>query len=184
MIKLKYRNEGSIKELSEFILKGFEESKKDEIVFCGIGTDKCIGDCLGPMVGTMLLDAGVNMKVYGTVDTPIHALNIDKRAREVYNDHPNAFIIGVDACLGEKDSIGEIHVRDSAIRAGKGVGKALPEVGDYSIVGIVDSSDCSEFFSQRSIRLAFVMATAKVIVNIIKEVDNQYKKSKERSNKR
>ena len=41
--------------------------------------------------------------------------------------------------LGDINSIGEIHIRNYAIHPGKGVGKSFPDVGDTSIIGIVDS---------------------------------------------
>ena len=61
--------------------------------------------------------------------------------------HPNSNIIGVDACLGDTENIGEIQARNYPIHPGKGVGKTLPKVGDVSIIGIVDSSDNSELFT-------------------------------------
>lgn len=93
-------------------------------------------------------------------------MNIDERLNEIYSNHPNASIIGVDACLGDEDDIGEIRIRDYAIHPGKGVGKELPEVGIASVIGIVDSSDNAEFFFSRSIRLSFIMDMAKIISKI------------------
>jgi putative sporulation protein YyaC len=135
---------------------------KNTIIVC-IGTDKCIGDCLGPLVGSILTENFFPLPVYGTLSSPIHALNIDERLNEIYTKHPNASIIGVDACLGDENDIGEIRIRDYAIHPGKGVGKELPEVGVASVIGIVDSSDNAEFFFSRSIRLSFIMDMAKII---------------------
>ena len=80
---------------------------KDTVIVC-IGTDKCIGDCLGPLVGSILTENFFPLPVYGTLSSPIHALNISERLDEIYSTHPNASIIGVDACLGDEDDIGEI----------------------------------------------------------------------------
>ena len=136
--------------------------KENTIIIC-IGTDKCIGDCLGPLVGTFLEESSFPVPVYGTLESPIHALNIDKKIDEIKKLHPQATIIGIDACLGDANSIGEIHVRDYPIHPGKGVGKSLPEVGVSSIIGIVDSSDNAEFFTSRGIRLSLVFEMARVI---------------------
>ena len=108
----------------------------------------------------------------GHYHLPIHALNIDERLDEIYSNHPNASIIGVDACLGDAEDIGEIRIRDYAIHPGKGVGKELPEVGVASVIGIVDSSDNSEFFFSRSIRLSFIMNMAKIISRVFIESYN------------
>lgn len=137
---------------------------KNTIIVC-IGTDKCVGDCLGPLVGTLLLEKNFPLPIYGTLESPIHALNLDKKLKEIKKLHPNASIIGIDACLGDSKSIGEIHCRDYPIHPGKGVGKSLPDVGIASIIGIVDTSENPELFTTRSIRLNLVFKMAKVICN-------------------
>lgn len=157
--KVNYKSPLAYVDIAMFIKDYISENT---VIVC-IGTDKCIGDCLGPLVGTFLKDSFFQLPVYGTIESPIHALNIDKRIDEIKKLHPNASIIGIDACLGETKSIGEIHTRDYPIHPGKGVGKSLPDVGNASIIGIIDSSDSSEFFTSRSIRLYLVMEMAKVI---------------------
>lgn len=149
---------------------------KDTIIVC-IGTDKCIGDCLGPLVGSILKDSLFPIPVYGSIDAPIHALNIDKKLSEITRAHPNAYIIGIDACLGAESSIGEIHIRNFAVRPGKGVGKSLPDVGSKSIVGIIDSNENPELFYTRSIRLSLVLSMAKVISKGIVHGYYEYKNS-------
>ncbi|WP_294379160.1 spore protease YyaC [uncultured Clostridium sp.] len=144
---------------------------ENTVIVC-IGTDKCIGDCLGPLVGSILTDNNFPLPVYGTLNSPIHALNIDQKLKEIQSIHPNSAIIGVDACLGNQEDIGQIRTRNYAIHPGKGVGKDLPEVGIASIIGIVDSSENSEFFFSRSIRLSFVMDMAKTISKAFIEAFN------------
>lgn len=157
--KVHYRSALAYYEIAE----GIKDFIKDNTAIVCIGTDKCIGDCLGPLVGTILEENLFPLPIYGTISNPIHALNIDKRLEEINKLHPDACIIGIDACLGENKSIGEIHTRDYAIHPGKGVGKTLPDVGMASIIGIIDSSDNADFFSSRSIRLSLVLDMAKVI---------------------
>lgn len=157
--KVNYKTKLAYYEIAEFIKKYITTNT---IIIC-IGTDKCIGDCLGPLVGTFLEESSFPIPVYGTLESPIHALNIDKKIEEIKKLHPNSTIVGIDACLGDANCIGEIHVRDYPIHPGKGVGKSLPEVGIASIIGIVDSSDNAEFFTSRAIRLSLVFQMAKVI---------------------
>jgi len=168
-------NESSINLNSKFPYNLILEIKsyitENTVVVC-IGTDKCIGDCLGPLVGSILTENFFPLPVYGTLSSPIHALNISERLDEINANHPNASIIGVDACLGDEEDIGEIRIRNYAIRPGKGVGKELPEVGVASVIGIVDSSSNSELFFSRSIRLSFIMDMAKIISRVFMEAYN------------
>lgn len=135
---------------------------KNTIIVC-IGTDKCIGDSLGPIVGSILKEMNLPIPVYGTLENPIHALNLKDKLSEIKKLHENKNIIGIDACLGSEEDIGSILIRDHPIYPGKGVGKDLPEVGHMSIVGIVDSSKKNELFSNRNIRLSFIVNMCKTL---------------------
>ena len=157
--KIHYTNSDSYIEVA----KKINDYIKDTTIIICIGTDKCIGDCLGPLVGSLLVESNFPLPVFGTLESPIHALNIQDKLDSIYKSYPNSTIIGIDACLSDEDSIGEIHIRDYPIHPGKGVGKTLPEVGDYSIIGVVDSNDNSLIFTNRSIRLYLIMEMAKII---------------------
>lgn len=160
-VRTKYKNPMGYYEIAYF-LKNF--ITQNTIIIC-IGTDRCIGDCLGPLVGTFLKEKNFPLAVYGTLSDPIHALNIDKKLTEIKALHPNSTIIGVDACLGDYDNIGEIQARDYPVHPGKGVGKTLPDVGECSLIGIVDSSDNNELFTNNNIRLDLVINMAKTITH-------------------
>lgn len=162
-VKSYYKSPLAYYEIAYFLKDYIDENT---IIVC-IGTDRCIGDCLGPLVGTMLKDSSFPLPVYGTISDPIHALNIDKKLVEIKAVHSKANIIGIDACLGDSNSIGEIQARDYPIHPGKGVGKSLPDVGKASIIGIVDSSDTGELFTNRNIRLNLIMDLSKVVTQAV-----------------
>lgn len=173
-VKVHYKSVLAYYEIAYF-LKDYINN--NSIIVC-IGTDRCIGDCLGPLVGTLLKERNFPLPVYGTISDPIHALNIDRKLTELKATYPKSNFIGIDACLGDENSIGEIQARDFPIHPGKGVGKSLPEVGESSIIGIVDSSENNEIFNNNSIRLDLVINMAKTIVNslvhscYLKEINN------------
>ncbi|ERI89456.1 putative sporulation protein YyaC [Clostridiales bacterium oral taxon 876 str. F0540] len=162
-VKTHYKNPLAYYDIANFLKDYMDENT---VIVC-IGTDRCIGDCLGPLVGTFLKESFFPCPVFGTISEPIHALNIDKRLLEIKTLYPRGNILGIDACLGDGDSIGEIQARDYPIHPGKGVGKSLPDVGRASVIGIVDSSDSSELFTNRNIRLDLIMNLSKVICRSI-----------------
>ena len=172
--KINSKSDLAYYEVAEFMS---EYINSNTIIVC-IGTDKCIGDCLGPLVGTMLKEKLFPLPIFGTLNYPIHALNLDKELKQIKLLHPTSNIVGIDACLGDIHSIGEIHTRNYAIHPGKGVGKYLPDVGDTSIIGIVDTSDASEFFTSRSIRLNLVFEMAQVTSSGLIEAYNIFSKTK------
>lgn len=153
------------------IVKSYLKSGKKEFVVVNIGTDKCIGDCLAPLVGTLLQEMGYK-NIEGTLDNPIHALNIATNLSTISFKYDDPFILGIDACIGDSNDVGKIQLRNRPLRPGKGVGKKLPEVGDMSIVGIVDDAELCSNFVQRPIRLSFILQLAKRVVKCIEEVYN------------
>lgn len=164
-MRVRYFDSNAVKDISSYIYQFFNDRT---IIVC-IGTDKCIGDCLGPLVGTLLVKSNFSYPVIGTLENPAHAVNLDGVIKNINQKYPNPFIIAIDACLGHNDYIGDIQVKLGPVHPGKGVGKALPNVGDISIVGVVDSIDVSDIFSIRSIRLNLIMKMAEVISSAIIE---------------
>lgn len=158
-IKIHFQDKYGVSLLSENLSKKF---KPNTIIIC-IGTDRCIGDALGPLVGTLLIRANFKYPVYGTLKNPIHAINLKEKVKKIRDIHKNPNIIAVDACLGDQKYIGNIQIRHSPILPGKGVGKNLPSVGNISIVGIVDKFTTDDFFPIHNIRLSLVIEMAEVI---------------------
>ena len=44
------------------------QNKDNNIVFCCIGTDRVIGDCIGPITGSLLKGVDKNFNVYGDLN--------------------------------------------------------------------------------------------------------------------
>src|SRR3954447_9090991 len=66
------------------------------IVIVCIGTDRSTGDSLGPLVGTLLEEKNPNsFYVYGTLEDPIHAVNLAEKLKEIKEKHFHPFIIGI-----------------------------------------------------------------------------------------
>lgn len=131
-----------------------------------IGTDKCIGDSIGPIVGTLLKEKGYT-NVYGTLSEPIHALNIKDKIPSILENHKDNIILAIDASLGHKSNIGKIYFKNDPISPGAGVGKKLPQIGDFAINGVVDDCDIDTLFNDRTIRLSMVYDMSKAIANIL-----------------
>ena len=136
-----------------------------EIIVLCVGTDRSTGDALGPLVGTSLAHAAV--PVLGTLMDPVHAGNLEVRVKEVPQ---GAFIIAVDACLGERATVGNINILPGPLHPGAGVGKELISVGDMHISGVVDVGGFMEYLTLQNTRLAFVMELAELIAEAIEAV--------------
>ncbi len=159
--------------LGHHILRLLEEqffSEQTLVVLC-IGTDRATGDCLGPLVGEQLssrLQISKNHTpcfVYGNLESPVHAVNLEDTISDIYNDFEHPYVIAVDAALGINTHIGYATISPNAILPGKGVQKNLPAIGDLSITGIVNLSGFSGTSLLQSTRLFTVMKLSKMISN-------------------
>jgi putative sporulation protein YyaC len=162
-LRVNYNETDSVELISQHLKKFFN---KRVLVMC-IGTDKCIGDCLAPLVGSILIKKNFSCPVIGTLDNPVHAINIEGIIKKTLQEYPEHLIIAIDACIGFQEYVGDIQIKSSPIFPGKGVGKSLPHIGDISIVGVVDTFDNSDLFSIRNIRLSFIMNMAEKIANAL-----------------
>lgn len=133
-----------------------------------IGTDRFTGDCLGPLVGTLLKEKSIKLDVYGTLDEPIHGQNLNYKLaaiKERYKEN----IIAIDACVGPSSKLNEIIFEHKPLTPGKGVGKNLGEIGNKRFVYVVNISDEYSLFNIKEARLNKVYTAAKNMAAMILE---------------
>ena len=141
-------------------------NKKRPIIFLCIGSDRSTGDCLGPIIGYKLqFLKRKNFYIYGTLENPIHAKNIDVILKRIDENFENPFIVAVDACLGSFQNVGKVIIKNEPLTPGSALNKSLPSIGDMSITGIVNISGNFEFMVLQNTRLYTVMALADSISN-------------------
>lgn len=107
-----------------------------EIIFCCIGTDRVIGDCVGPITGS-LLKKEINNKIYGTLEENLTFHNIDKQINKIKEENKNLYIIAIDAALSNKKNIGKIFIDDNGICIGKGLKKERANIGNLGIKVVI-----------------------------------------------
>lgn len=183
MIYIDYQVDHAVEELKKEIATKIKKVKKEIVIIC-IGTDRSTGDSLGPLVGTFLKEElSEEYVIYGTIDEPIHAQNLELTLEEIEEKHPDKFVIAIDACLGHLKTVGKIKVNKGALRPGAGVNKELPSVGDIHIFGIVNVGGYMEVFVLQNTRLKLVYGMAKVISKgLSKALIEKKAKDKEKNN--
>ncbi|WP_406566351.1 spore protease YyaC [Jeotgalibacillus aurantiacus] len=147
------------------------------IVFVCIGTDRSTGDSLGPLTGSLLEKRKLpHFFQYGTLKEPVHALNLEEVIERIRFLHHDAFIVGIDACLGHFKNIGYLEVGDGPVRPGAGVHKELPATGDIHIIGIVNAGGFMEHAMLQNTRLYLVNEMATMIADAIHYSNILYRK--------
>lgn len=136
----------------------------DGLVLLCIGTDRSIGDALGPLTGTLLYEQGPwPFRLMGTLEHPVHAGNLGETIALIERDYRSPVIVAVDACLGRTESVGYIGIGKGSLRPGAGVNKMLPAVGHLYVTGVVNVGGFMEYFVLQNTRLSLVMRMAKFL---------------------
>ena len=168
--------------ITDIELREIIHSTEKDVIFLCIGSDRYIVDSLGPLVGSMLQKNTISSyHVYGTLDRPVHALNLEETLKEINKQFPGSLIIAVDACIGERKDVGRVIIEKGPLFPGKAMNRQLAAVGDYHIKAVVshiDKRDPDHFFE--SLRLHTVMTMVQKVSALIvscttheKEKNNQ-----------
>ena len=141
-----------------------ENGKTAGVLLLCIGTDRSTGDSLGPLIGYKLNEMGIeHIDILGTLERPVHAMNLDTYQTILKLRYSNHVVIAVDASVGNIEHIGYVTLGKGALKPGLGVSKELRAVGDIFITGIVGSCGNYDPLMLQSIRLSVVMRMADCI---------------------
>lgn len=84
--------------LNQLIAEAMAEKQKAGVIFLCIGTDRSTGDSLGPLVGHKLRKCRLKKAaVIGTLDKPVHAMNLEVYAAYIRTHFPDHVIVAIDA---------------------------------------------------------------------------------------
>ncbi|MGM8212856.1 spore protease YyaC [Virgibacillus sp. W0430] len=145
-----------------------------EYIALFIGTDRSTGDALGPLAGSFLSKLNPkHMTVYGTLASPVHAVNLQEQMNTIFNTHQNPFIIAIDACLGKSSSIGQLIAGTGPVKPGAALNKPLPPIGNIHLTGVVNISGFMEYAVLQNTRLSLVYEMAEQIAITLHTIDRQ-----------
>ena len=133
-------------------------------VFLCIGSDKVSGDALGPVTGSLLLKKKKELHVLGTLDHPVHALNLSDTIRDIRHSFPGKPIVAIDASLGIREHLRYLTIGRGSLKPGAGVHKDLESVGDIFLTGIVAKAGPFAGLALKAASGAMVLAMAEVMV--------------------
>ncbi|CAG7654135.1 spore protease YyaC [Paenibacillus allorhizosphaerae] len=165
IMKISHSESNCIELVTERLCSSLQQVPAHQpIVVVCVGTDRSTGDALGPLVGTHLKKQNIDgLHLYGTLEHPVHAMNLNDTLTTIHQHFNNPYIIAVDACLGQLTSVGFIQIGQGPVKPGAGVNKDLPPVGDMHVTGIVNVGGFMEYFVLQNTRLSLVMTMAETI---------------------
>lgn len=164
-----------VSRVHSLITKELSTPARRPVLFFCIGTDRSTGDALGPLIGTRLVALGLDAShVWGTLDFPVHAANLQAAIDKAYSSFQNPYVIAADACLGKLENVGMVTVSAGPLRPGTGVSKTLPPVGDIHVTGIVNVGGYMEYLVLQNTRLSVVIKMAEVISRALQQATGKF----------
>jgi putative sporulation protein YyaC len=145
------------------LMSAMNNNYQRETVFLCVGTDRATGDCLGPLVGTRMLALSSSINLFGTLESPSHAVNLQTVMNKISARFVNPLVIAVDASLGSPDRIGFIDLKPVGLKPGTALNKELPMVGDFHISAVVNVGGYLEQMVLQNTRLYGVYMMAELI---------------------
>lgn len=171
MRDIHYLDKKSVAYLSEALINHyFSKPEYTEIVIVCVGTNRYTWDALGPMVGSRLserFEGNRNIQIYGTLENPVHALNLQKTIAHISKLHSKAYIIAVDACLGQFYKIGTLQLVEEPLYPGSSLDKQLPPIGHIHLKGIINNHSALNHKVMEHTSLTFVGEMSAVISRIL-----------------
>lgn len=170
-IRVNIYDQDAVQKLADFLaglLAELNPTRERVTTLLAIGTDRSTGDSLGPFVGTRITELAPGyIPVFGTLDEPVHAVNLREKLIEIEKAFLNPIIIVVDACLGQLQNVGSITLGKGSLQPGTGVHKELPPTGDIFFSGVVNIGGFLEYLVLQNTRLSLVMKMADCIARAL-----------------
>ena len=134
------------------------KQNKNLIILC-IGTNKVIGDSIGPIVGTNLKnDLKINMKfkdefyiknkkikIIGDMCNNISYNNIKENIEKIDTIGEKNFIIVIDSALSSENNIGKIFIHNRGLKYAESLKRSNEIIGDMSIKAVVGKNTQNRF---------------------------------------
>ena len=117
----------------------YKNQKFSDVVILCIGTNKLIGDSIGPVVGQKLKEENIQEKIciYVDMKQTINFKNAKQVIEKIFKIYEKPFIITIDSALGKQTMINKIVVNKGIIRIGKSLGRSICYPSHITIKGVV-----------------------------------------------
>lgn len=97
----------------------------DIVILC-VGTDKLIGDLVGPIAGQKLKRLFKDFEkitVYGDIKETVNITNLNEIISEIIANYDQPFIITIDSALGPKEKVETVWVSTGNLNPGSALKK-------------------------------------------------------------
>lgn len=156
------------------IIEKINKKRYSNLIFVCIGSNKMVGDSLGPIIGEILYRnlKDENIKVLGNLSHNINSKNINQTLKYVEKQYEKPYVISIDSALSNSIEPGNVFILKKGLVAGSALKKKSMEVGNICIKAIVgkDEKNCiKNYYNLKNTDYKLILKFSKNISNIILE---------------
>ena len=151
-------------------LKEKVKENKGRIIFLCVGTNKVIGDSIGPRVGSMLKEIIKNEEIIGNMNNPLTYNRFYNQSFKRYLNEK--FVIIIDSSLGPEEMIGEILFLENKLFFGKALYKKIYPIGDIAIKACV----CKNLYNRQKNYINLKNVDINIVKNLSQKIVNYLEK--------
>ena len=159
------------------MIRKINKNKYSNLVFICIGTNKIVGDSLGPITGEMLkrnLERR-NIKIFGDLSNNVNTHNITQKIAYIKRCYDNPYIISIDSALSETIVPETVYILKTGMIPGSALKKNLSRIGNASIKGIVGKDEKNLIKNYYNLAKADYRLVLRLSKNISKIIINSIK---------
>lgn len=171
-----------VRDTAKEIKTYYKNNGKSDLIILNIGSSAVIEDSVAPLVGSMLKNKSLNMKIYGNLDEQITISNIADYIHYI-KKYSDAFIIVVKSSECSKDDIGTVKIKPStSFQFGNNITDIETSIGD--IIISATTSDTKSKLLSKTIDIKIIYKMAEDIADIITKLDYKIKRSKRKCSRK
>jgi len=176
------KNAKLVQDLQKQINSYMNQDFSHIIILC-VGTNKIIGDCIGPMVGqklqTKLKEKKNHQKIiiYGNMEETLNFKNARQVIENIYKIYEKPLMITIDSALGTEKLIKRIVVNQGWIKIGNSLERSICYYSHINVKGIVGENKSNfkeNIETLKNVRPGLVIGLANDVVegleNIISKI--------------
>ena len=154
------------------IMKKVNDRRYSNLIFICIGTNKIVGDSLGPIIGEILKKnlEQKNISVLGDLKNNVNINNIYQNLKNIQTKYSKPYIISIDSALSQTIEPERVYIIKKGLIPGSALKKKSIQIGNISIKGIVGKDEKSlikNYYNLKMVDYKLVLRLSKNISKII-----------------
>ena len=150
-------------------LEQYSYQEFSHIIILCIGTNKIIGDLIGPMVGQILKKELKYDKIIilGNMIETINFKNAKQSIESIFEQYAKPFIITIDSALGRDDMVNQIVINKGMVKIGKSLGRSICYYSNINIKGVVGVDKKDKYENIKSLQNVDIELITKLSIRIV-----------------